>query len=122
MKKKSGIFSFRVNDILTSILSALQPFLALPNDVLKRKRGTFFSVSSDLMKGTKRYLFCSWKRCSQKREKGTFLAVGSDVLKSAKKVPLIVFSSHGKPFRILLIDRCHRCHFYEFFCLNLLIH
>ena len=102
----SGIFSFRVNDILTSILSALHPFLTLPNDVLKRKRGTFFSVSSDLMKGTKRYLFCSWKRCSQKREKGTFLAVGSDVLKSAKKVPLIVFSSHGKPFRILLIDRC----------------
>ena len=106
LKKKSGIFSFRVNDILTSILSALHPFLTLPNDVLKRKRGTFFSVSSDLMKGTKRYLFCSWKRCSQKREKGTFLAVGSDVLKSAKKVPLIVFSSHGKPFRILLIDRC----------------
>ena len=88
LKKKSGIFSFRVNDILTSILSALHPFLTLPNDVLKRKRGTFFSVSSDLMKGTKRYLFCSWKRCSQKREKGTFLAVGSDVLKSAKKVPL----------------------------------
>ena len=54
-----------------------------------------------------RYLFCSWKRCSQKREKGTFLAVGSDVLKSAKKlIPLVVFSSHGKPFRILLIDRC----------------
>ena len=106
MKKKSGIFSFRVNDILTSILSALHPFLTLRNNVLKRKRGTFFSVSSDLMKGTKRYLFCSWKRCSQKREKGTFLAVGSDVLKSAKKVPLIVFSSHGKPFRILLIDRC----------------
>ena len=64
-------------------------------------------VSSDLMKGPKRYLFCSWKRCSQKREKGTFLAVGSDVLKSAKKVPLIVFSSHGKPFRILLIDSCN---------------
>ena len=114
--KKSGIFSFRVNDILTSILSALYPFLTLPNDVLQRKRGTFFSVSSDLMKGTKRYLFCSWKRCSQKREKGTFLAVGSDVLKSAKKVPLIVFSRYGKPFRILLIDRCHinRCLFAKF--------
>ena len=100
LKKKSGIFSFRVNDILTSILSALHPFLTLPNDVLKRKRGTFFSVSSDLMKGTKRYLF----------------AVRSDVLKSAKKIPCspkrekgtfhIMFSSHGKPFRILLIDRC----------------
>ena len=58
------------------------------------------------MKGTKSYLFGSWKRCSQKREKGTFLAVGSDVLKSAKKVHLIVFSSHGKPFGNLLIDRC----------------
>ena len=53
MKKKSGIFNFRVNDILRSILSALHPFLTLRNDVLKHKRGTFFSVSSDLMKGTK---------------------------------------------------------------------
>ena len=105
-KKKSGIFSFRVNDILTSILSALHPFLTLPNDVLNRKKGTFFSVPTDLMKGTKRYLFCSWKRYCQKREKGPFLAVGNDVLKSAKKVPLIVFSSHWKPFRIPLIDRC----------------
>ena len=87
----SGIFSFLVNDILTSILSALYPFLTLPNDVLQSKRGTFFSVSSDLMKGTKRYLFLqleaifskarkrylfdSWKWCSQKREKGTFNSV-----------------------------------------------
>ena len=86
-KKNSGIFSFRVNDILTSILSALHPFLTLPNDDLKRERGTFLSLSGDLTKGTKRYLFCSWKRCSQKREKGTFFAVGSDVVKSAKKVP-----------------------------------
>ena len=81
MKRKSGIFSFRVNAILTSILSALHPFFTLPNNVLKRKRGTFFSVSSDLLKGTKKYLF----------------AVGSDTLKSAKKVPFkkykIVFSS-----------------------------
>ena len=99
MKKKSGIFSFRVNDILTSILYALHPFLTLPNDVLKRKRGTFFRFQA----------------ISGKAQKGTFFAVGSDVLKSAKKVPLIVFSSHGKPFRILLTDRCHRCHFYEFF-------
>ena len=114
MKKKSGIFSFRVNDILTSILSALHPFLTLPNDVLKCKRGTFFLVSRDLMKGTKRYLFCRWKQCSQKREKRSFLAVGSDVQKRAKKVPFwqleVMFSkarkSHGKPFRNLLIDRC----------------
>ena len=75
LKKKSGISSFQVNDILTSILSALHPFLTLPNDVLKRKGGTFFSVSSDLMKGTKRYLFCSWKRCSQKRGKSWQLEV-----------------------------------------------
>ena len=74
LKKKSGISSFQVNDIL-SILSALHPFLTLPNDVLKRKGGTFFSVSSDLMKGTKRYLFCSWKRCSQKRGKSWQLEV-----------------------------------------------
>ena len=85
LKKKSGIFSFRVNFFFASILSALHPFPTLPNDVLKRERGTFFSVQGDLMKGTKRYLFCSWKRCSQKREKGTFLAVGSDDLKSERK-------------------------------------
>ena len=87
MKKKSGIFSFRVNDILTSILSTLHLFLTLPNDVLKHKRGTFLSLSSCLMKGAKRYLFSSWKRCSQKRQNGTFFAVGSNVVKSAKKVP-----------------------------------
>ena len=75
MKKKSGILSFRVNDILTSILSALHPFLASPNDVLKRRKRYFFSVSSDVMKGTKRYLFCSWKRCSQTREKSWQLEV-----------------------------------------------
>ena len=76
-----------MNDILTSILSPLHPFLTLPNDDLKRERGIFLSLSNDLTKGTKRYLFCSWKRCSQKREKGTFFAVGSDVVKRAKKVP-----------------------------------
>ena len=70
MKKKSGIFSFRVNDILTSILSTLHLFLTLPNDVLKHKRGTFLSLSSYLMKGAIGYLF----------------PVGSDVLKSAKMV------------------------------------
>ena len=88
LKKKSGISSFQVNDIL-SILSALHPFLTLPNDDLKRARGsrTVLSLSSDLMKGAKRYLFSSWKRCSQKRQNGTFFAVGSDVVKSAKKVP-----------------------------------
>ena len=88
-KKKSGIFSFRVNDTLTSILSALHPFLTLPNDDLKREGGsrTFLSLSSDLIKGAKRYLFSSWKRCSQKRQNGTFFPAGSDVVKSAKKGP-----------------------------------
>ena len=85
MKKKSGIFSFRVNDILTSILSALHLFLTLPNDVLKHKRGTSLSLSSYLMKGAKRYLFSSWKRCSQKRQNGTFFAVGSNVVKVRKR-------------------------------------
>ena len=99
-------------DILKVILSALHPFLTLPNDVLKYKRGTFFLVSSDLMKGPKRYLFCSWKRCSQKRQKnlGSWKWCcqkweKSTFIKSLKKCK-IVFSSHGKPFRILLIDRC----------------
>ena len=75
LKKKSGIFSFRVNDILTSILSALHPFLTLPNDDLKREGGsrTFLSLSSDLMEA----------------QKGTFFPVGSDVLKSAKMEPFL---------------------------------
>ena len=64
LKKKSGIFSFRVNDILTSILSALHSFLTLPNDVLKRKKGTFFWFQA----------------ISFKAQKGTFFAVGSDVV------------------------------------------
>ena len=34
-----------------------------------QKKVLFFSVSSDVTKGTKRYLSCSWKRCFQKREK-----------------------------------------------------
>ena len=58
LKKKSGIFSFRVNDILTSILSALHPFLASPNDVLKRR---------------KRYLFFGFKRCHERHKKVPFL-------------------------------------------------
>ena len=87
MQKKSGIFSFGVNGILASTLSALHPFLTLTNDDLKRERGTFLSLSSDLMKGAKINIFCSWKRCSQKRENGTFFAVGSDVVKSASELP-----------------------------------
>ena len=89
LKKKSGIFIFRVNDILTSILSAFHPFLTLPNDDLKHERGSriFLSLSRDLIKDAKRYLFCSWKWCSQKRQNGTFFAVRSDIVKSAKKVP-----------------------------------
>ena len=87
LKKKSGIFSFRVNDILTSILSALHPFLASPNDVLKRR---------------KRYLFFGFKRCHERHKKVPFLqleamfsnsrkilAVGSYVLKSGHNVPLL---------------------------------
>ena len=53
LKKKTGIFSFRVNDILTSILSTLHPFLTLPNDVLKRKRITFFGFKKSHERGKK---------------------------------------------------------------------
>ena len=111
MKKKSGVFSFRVNDILTSLLSALHPFLTLPKDVLKRKRGTFFGFQA----------IGSWKA-----QKGPFFPVGSDVLKSAKMVPFFqlevmllkvrkrylfknikkCFQAFGKPVKILPIDIC----------------
>ena len=75
-----------MNDILnlTLILSALHPFFKLPNDVLKRKRGTFSSVSSDLM-----------------AQKGTFFAVGSDVLKSAKMVLLKSLKQKNSVFKLL---------------------
>ena len=54
LKKKSGIFSYRVNDILTSILSTL-----------KRKRGTLFfgfkrSPSSDTQGQLVGSIKCSW--------------------------------------------------------------
>ena len=75
-----------MNDILNStlILSALHPFFKLPNDVLKRKRGTFSSVSSDLM-----------------AQKGTVFAVGSDVLKSAKMVLLKSLKQKNSVFKLL---------------------
>ena len=112
MRKKSGIFSFRVNDILTSILSALHPFLTLPNDDLKRRKMYLFFGFKRCHKGHKKVPFLQLEAMFSKARKT--LAAGSDVLKSGKKVPLlevikkckIVFSSHGKPFRILLIDRC----------------
>ena len=128
LKKKSGISSFQVNDILTSILSALHPFLTLPNDVLKRKGGTFFSVSSDLMKGTKRYLFCSWKRCSQKREKSwqlevMFLKVRKRYLYKVFKNVKWCFQARGSHLESYwLTDVNHLVSFYEFFCMNLLMH
>ena len=125
MKKKSGIFSFRVNDILTSILSALQPFLALPNDVLKRKRGTFFFGFKRSHERHEKVPFLQLEASSQKREKPWQLEVMFSkvrkryllkvFLKSLKKCK-IVFSSHG------LTDVNRLVSFYEFFCLNLLIH
>ena len=76
MKKKSGIFIFRVNDILTSILSALHPFLTSPNDDLLSSKEVPVS-------------FCRFQAISLKAQKGTFFAVGSDVLKSVKMVPFM---------------------------------
>ena len=76
MKKKSGIFSFQVIDILKSILSALHPFLTLPNDdLLSLKEVPVF--------------FYRFQAISLKAQKGTFFAVGSEVLKSVKMVPVL---------------------------------
>ena len=61
-----------MNHSLTSILSALHPFLTLPNDDLE------VPVS-----------FCHFQEISLKAQKGTFFAVGSDVLKSVKMVPFL---------------------------------
>ena len=65
-----------------------------------------FSLYEMMFKSAREVPFFRFQAISWKAQKGTFFAVGSDVLKRAKKVPLIVFSSDGKPFRILLIDRC----------------
>ena len=75
-KKKVGIFRFWVNDILTSILSALHSFLTLPDNFIKREKGTFFfgfkrsherreklsflQLEAMFSKAPKWYLFCSW--------------------------------------------------------------
>ena len=88
------------------------PFFRFQAMSWKAQKGTFFAVGSDVLKSAKN--LGSWKWFCQKLEKGTFI-------KSLKKCK-IVFSSHGKPFRILLIDRCNRLvPFYEFFCLNPLV-
>ena len=81
LKKKSGIFSFRVNDILTSILSALHPFLTLPNDDLKRERGTFSFGFKRPHERHNKVAFLQLEAMFSKARK--ILAVGSDVLKSA---------------------------------------
>ena len=44
LEKKGGYFKLSGENILTSILSAFHPFLTLPNETLKREKGTFFSV------------------------------------------------------------------------------
>ena len=51
LEKKGGYFKLSGENILTSILSAFHPFLTLPNDDLKRERGTFLSLSRDLCLG-----------------------------------------------------------------------
>ena len=88
-------------NILTSILSAFHPFLTLPNGDLNLERGTFLSLSSDLTKGTKRYLAVLQLEAMLSNARKRYLfAVGSDVVKSARKVPFykykIVFSSFWK--------------------------
>ena len=58
-KKKGGYFELSSENILTSILLAFYPFLTLPNKTLKREKGTFFAVTSDLLKSAKKVPFCS---------------------------------------------------------------
>ena len=70
-----------MNDIVTSVLCTLHPFISLPNDVLKGIEVPFLSLLSDL-KGT------IFPVGSNVLQSCTFFAVGSDVVKSAKKVPL----------------------------------
>ena len=57
LEKKGGYFKLSGENILTSILSAFHPFLTLPNKTLKREKGTFFSVWSDLFKRAKKVPF-----------------------------------------------------------------
>ena len=69
-----------------------------------------FVAFKRLMKGAKRYLFSSWKRCSQKRQNGTFLQLEVMLLKVRKKYLFknikLCFQAFRKLFKILLIDRC----------------
>ena len=76
-----------------SILSAFHHFLTLANKSLERESlGTFFAVRNVPIKRAK---------------KGTFLHLEAMFSKSQKKVALKINSQAiGKPFKILLIDRC----------------
>ena len=68
-----------MNDIMASIMSALHPFLTLPNDVLKRKRGTFF--------------FC-FKRSHERHKKVPFLQLEVKRIKSEMLLKLSNLNSN----------------------------
>ena len=82
LKKRSRIFSFRVNDTLTSIyivryssishftkrwFKALKRFpylfVAFKRSHERRKKVLFFQLEAMFWKAPKWYLFCSWKWC-----------------------------------------------------------
>ena len=64
--KKGGYFELSSENILTSILLAFYPFLTLPNKTLKREKGTFFAVTSDVIKSAKKVPFLRLQAISSK--------------------------------------------------------
>ena len=98
LEKKGGYFKLSSENILTSILSTFHAFLTLPNKTLRREKGTFFSVWSDLFQKREKGTCSAVKNIPIKRAKKVpFFAVGSDVLISAKKEPLKIFYSDDYP-------------------------
>ena len=77
-----------MNDILTSILSALHSFLTLPDNFIKREKGTFFFGFKRSHERREKLSFLQLEAMFSKAQNGTFFAVGIDFVKSAKKVPL----------------------------------
>ena len=69
LDKKGGYFKLSHENITTSILSTFHPFLTLPNKTLKREKGNFFSVWSDLFKSAKKVPFFQLEASSSKARK-----------------------------------------------------
>ena len=93
-------FKFDVNIVRSSSI-----FQVAKRCFKAQKRNLFFGFKRS--HGAKRYLFCSWKRCSQKRENDTF-----KVFKTKNSV-FKLLGSHWKSSWLTEVNRWHILSFNE---------